>query len=225
MVETRSGRSVSPGESPRGGSPELDEPRKETAGTAGLEARAGPRSPKRSGRGGGGITAGPGGTTQLTHSQAYTLLALALGVISLPLVLTPKLSARFLFGSAADPTEGQHTHVSLRGGQLLQAGTERGSFMAPAGQDATCCPSWCDLLQLPSIVRCLPGTPSPPCPLPPPAGAGPAGLRHAGLHGRRLCPGGVRPQEHAAHLHGCAAGRPARSMTAWARRSFYIEQR
>ena len=64
--------------------------RRDTAGTTGVTARAGPRSPRGRGRG-----AGAGGSAAegrpLTDSQAYTLLALALVLAALPCIVAPKL--------------------------------------------------------------------------------------------------------------------------------------
>lgn len=90
MVETRSGRSVEPGDSPRGGSPERPA-RKDTASTG-----AGAATPRRRRPGGGGRgeAAEPGGSGQLTTSQSYTLLALELLVFALPCIFSPKLVRR-----------------------------------------------------------------------------------------------------------------------------------
>ncbi|KAI7838055.1 hypothetical protein COHA_008138 [Chlorella ohadii] len=108
MVETRSGRSVEPGDSPRGGSPERPA-RKDTATTGGQGAGT-PRR-RRPGGAARGEAAEPSGSTQLTTSQSYTLLALELLVFALPCIFSPKLAARAAFGSAANPPEDQHTHV------------------------------------------------------------------------------------------------------------------
>lgn len=113
MVETRSGRSASPPyEEGEGRAPS---PKKDTAASAGISARAG--------RGRTGRVAGGAGEPQgLSDSQAYSLLAVLLGVMALPCIFTPKLAARAAFGSAADPPEDQHSHtLSLLACGLLSA--------------------------------------------------------------------------------------------------------
>ncbi len=95
MVETRSGRSVEPGDSPRGGSPERPA-RKDTATTGGQGAGT-PRR-RRPGGAARGEAAEPSGSTQLTTSQSYTLLALELLVFALPCIFSPKLVRRRLSG-------------------------------------------------------------------------------------------------------------------------------
>lgn len=87
MVETRSGRSVEPDDSPRGGSPEPG-PRRDTAASTG--AGRGAATPRRRPRVGRGEAAEPSGG-QLTTSQSYTLLALELLVFALPCIFSPKL--------------------------------------------------------------------------------------------------------------------------------------
>jgi hypothetical protein len=70
------------------------------SGSTGVSARAG------------GFPRGGAAAHQfLSNSQAYTLLTLAQALLAVPHVFMPRLTAKAMFGTAADPTETQHTHL------------------------------------------------------------------------------------------------------------------
>ena len=95
MVDTRS-RLVE-GEAGEGSQP-MAAPQKQVPGDTPATAAAAtvaPTTPRSGGRfrlrRGGAAGTGVAGAQGLSDSQAYTLLALALGTLALPLLLTPKL--------------------------------------------------------------------------------------------------------------------------------------
>lgn len=104
MVETRSGLSVEPEpeQSPEGSAHDLSPAgRGDTAAT-----RRGTASPRRRR----GKHEGASSSHELTDSQAYTLLSLALGLMALPCIFTPKLVGDLpgqVFGAGAAAAERQ----------------------------------------------------------------------------------------------------------------------
>lgn len=106
MVETRQGTVIepAPGESPRRKSPE---PKAGEVGTPDVTATPAPR--RRVYR-----------TEAANASQLYAALAVVLACAALPLIFLPKPTARFMFGSAAEPPEDQHKHLlQINAGCLL----------------------------------------------------------------------------------------------------------
>eukprot|EP00887_Chlorella_sp_A99_P001815 scaffold19.g1815.t1 len=93
-----------PGESPRRKSPE---PKAGEVGTPDVTATPAPR--RRVYR-----------TEAANASQLYAALAVVLACAALPLIFLPKPTARFMFGSAAEPPEDQHKHLlQINAGCLL----------------------------------------------------------------------------------------------------------
>ena len=136
MVETRSGRSVEPDDSPRGGSPEPG-PRRDTAASTG--AGRGAATPRRRPRVGRGEAAEPSGG-QLTTSQSYTLLALELLVFALPCIFAPKLvgSGRQAGWQVAALELRRDAGIARRG---ARAGPARCSPTAAASNPTTAAPA------------------------------------------------------------------------------------
>ncbi|PRW50968.1 Meiotic nuclear division 1 [Chlorella sorokiniana] len=79
-----------------------------------------------------------GSTRGGAATAVYAGLVALLGAASPPLILMPQLSAKFMFGSAADPPDAQHTHLMqlAAGTQLVMAG------VAAALIHTWCTPAW-----------------------------------------------------------------------------------